>query len=82
MMALTVGIVVGFIAATVCYHFDIPKPKVEGKLVLDISNPDEVVYQLTIYDRSGKEIKDMKQVLVDVEVGKVERGEKNETDSN
>ena len=80
MITLISGLVLGFILATICYKIDIPKTPVGGKLILDMSNTDEIVYQLVIYDQTGEKMKNLKQVLVDVEVS--EEVKTHETDTN
>lgn len=76
------GIIAGLIVIGFCYKFD-RKPEVGGKLILDITNPEEVIYQLVIFDKTGEKMKNTKQILINVELGKVERdGEADETDSD
>ncbi len=80
MMFLIGGIVIGTILATVCFKIYFPPTPVGGKLTIDMSNSDEIIYQLVMYDQTGEKMKNMKRVLVDVEVS--EEVKKNEADSN
>lgn len=80
MIGLIIGFLVGLVGATVCYRIYFPHVQVGGKLVLAKSNSGDVVYQLTIFDKTGEKMKKLKQVLVDVEVS--DEVLKDETDSN
>lgn len=83
MITLIAGIVVGFVAASVCYKLDSPKTPVGGKLIVDTSNPEEVAYQLVIFDQTGEMMKQMDRILVDIEVSKViEEEVEDETNSD
>lgn len=71
-MLVLIAVVVGFVMGALSGKVDFQIPPVGGKLILDESDPQELSYELKIYDKTGEKLKHMKRVLVDIEVKKNE----------